>query len=65
MLEELLLAIHEKLKSDDMAPKIGDFLKVLELKYKLRLSDDGRDKLLDLIETVRREELEEENGDND
>lgn len=65
MLEDLLQAIHEKLKSDDLAPKIGDFLKVLELKYKLKLSDDGRDKLLDLIETVRREELEEENSEND
>jgi len=59
MLEDLLQAIHEKLKSDELTPKIGDFLKVLEMKYKLKLSEDGRDKLLDLIETVRREELKE------
>jgi len=58
MLEELLQAIHEKLKSEELSPKIADFLKVLEMKYKLKLTGDGKDKLLDLIESVRKEELE-------
>ncbi|MBU2626464.1 MAG: hypothetical protein KKG33_12965 [candidate division Zixibacteria bacterium] len=58
MLEEILEKIHERLREKDFEPKVADFLKVLEMKYKLKLSGDSKQKLLDLIEDVRREELE-------
>jgi hypothetical protein len=68
MLEEVLQGIHEKLKEKGYEPKVADFLKVLEMKYKLKLTDDGRQKLLDLIESARQMELggiEEDTDDAD
>jgi len=58
MLEEILEKIHERLREMELEPKVADFLKVLEMKYKLKLSGDSKQKLLDLIEDVRKEELE-------
>lgn len=58
MLEEILEKIHERLREAQLEPKVADFLKVLEMKYKLKLSGDSKQKLLDLIEDVRKEELE-------
>ncbi len=57
MVEEILRGIHEKLKEKGYEAKVADFLKVLEMKYKLKLTDDGKQKLLDLIESARRKEL--------
>lgn len=57
MLEELLERIHEHLKGEDFKPKLADFLKVLEMKYKLKLTDDGKEKILEIIDRVRKEEL--------
>lgn len=57
MLEDLLERIHEHLKGEDFQPKLADFLKVLEMKYKLKLTDDGKEKILEIIDRVRKEEL--------
>jgi hypothetical protein len=57
MLEDLLERIHEHLKGEEFAPKLADFLKVLEMKYKLKLTDDGKEKILEIIDKVRKEEL--------
>jgi hypothetical protein len=61
MLEEILLMfhqkIHEKLKEEDYEPKVADFLKVLEMKYKLKLTGDGKEKILEIIEKLRKAEL--------
>jgi hypothetical protein len=65
MLEEILEKIHDSLRERDFEPKVADFLKVLEMKYKLKLSCDSKQKLLDLIEDVRREELGESQEEND
>jgi len=64
MLEDLLEKIHEKLRDKGFEPKVADFLKVLEMKYKLKLTGDGKEKLLELIENVRREELEKRKDDD-
>ena len=61
MLEEILLMfhqkIHEQFKDDDFKPKVADFLKVLEMKYKLKLTGDGKEKILEIIEKLRKAEL--------
>jgi DNA-directed RNA polymerase subunit F len=61
MLEEVLLMfhqkIHEQFKDDDFKPKVADFLKVLEMKYKLKLTGDGKEKILEIIEKLRKAEL--------
>ncbi len=61
MLEEILLMfhqkIHEQLKEEDYKPKVADFLKVLEMKYKLKLTGDGKEKILEIIEILRKAEL--------
>jgi hypothetical protein len=62
MLDELLELMYEKLKTDDTTPKVADYLKVMELKHKLRITNGGRKKLLDLIESVREEELNKSEG---
>jgi len=58
MLEEILQKIHEQLREKEFEPKVADFLKVLEMKYKLRPTGDGKEKILEIIEKVRKEELE-------
>jgi hypothetical protein len=62
MLDELLELMHEKLKAEDTTPKVADYLKVMELKHKLKITNGGRKKLLDLIESVREEELDKPEG---
>ena len=61
MLEEILLMfhqkIHEQFKDGDFKPKVADFLKVLEMKYKLKLTADGKEKILEIIEKLRKAEL--------
>jgi hypothetical protein len=57
-LEEILEAMYARIKEGDEKPKVADFLKALEMKHKLKLTDEGRKRLLDMIEKVRREELE-------
>lgn len=61
MLEEILLMfhqkIHEQFKEEGYEPKVADFLKVLEMKYKLKLSGDGKEKILEIIEKLRKAEL--------
>ena len=61
MLEEILLMfhqkIHEQFKDSDFKPKVADFLKVLEMKYKLKLTGDGKEKILEIIEKLRKAEL--------
>lgn len=66
MLEEILERMHEHLKSaEDFQPKVADFLKVLEMKYKLKLTEGSLQKLLDVIDGARKDELGKAEGDNE
>lgn len=57
MVEDVLHRLHELLKNEDFRPKVADFLKVLELKHKLKLTQDVEKKLRELIDEIRKEEL--------
>jgi hypothetical protein len=54
MLEEILQKIHKLLKNGELEPKVADFLKVLEMKHKLRLTREGKEETLDVIEKARK-----------
>ncbi len=63
MLEEILRKMHALLKDMESEPKVADFLKLLEAKYRLRLAQDERKAVIDIVENARKSELEEaENG---
>lgn len=62
ILEELQRDILKKLKRNDYEPKIADLLRVLDSKAKLKLPETGKQKFWELIDQIRREELQ---GDED
>lgn len=57
MLDNALRRQYVEIMSDDSKPKVADFLKLLELKHKLKLGEDGREKILEIIDEFRQEEL--------
>lgn len=57
VLEELQEKIVQELREKEINPKVGDLLKALELKMKLKLNDDERAKIWELINQLREEEL--------
>lgn len=59
ILEELQRDIMEKLKRNDYEPKIADLLRVLDSKAKLKLPETGKQRFWELIDQMRREELQE------
>ncbi len=56
-LQELQDRMIEELRSKEMNPKVGDLLKTLELKLKLKLPADEKAKIWELINQLREEEL--------
>lgn len=59
ILEELQEKIVEELRSKEINPRVGDLLKALELKLKLRMSEQDRERIWALINQLRVEELRE------
>jgi hypothetical protein len=57
MVEELQVKIHSQLMTQEFEAKVADFIKLLELKHKLKPADDGKEKILELIERLRQAEL--------
>jgi len=57
VLEELQQKILDELRDKEINPKVGDLLKALELKAKLKLPDDEKEKIWELINQLRAEEL--------
>ncbi len=57
VLEELQDRIMQELREKEINPKVGDLLKALELKLKLKLPEDEKTKIWELINQLRKEEL--------
>jgi hypothetical protein len=57
MLERLQKEIFDKLDLEETKPKVGDLLKALELKLKLKLPEAEKEKIWELINQLREEEL--------
>jgi hypothetical protein len=57
MIEDILRRIHERLKDKDFEPKVGDLLKVLEMKHKLKLAENAKEATRELVEEIREDEL--------
>jgi len=62
-LEKLQADILKRLNENDFQAKVADFLKVLDFKTKLKLSNPGKKTFWDLIDQIRKEELREEDED--
>lgn len=57
ILEEIQQKIVEELRTKEINPRVGDLLKALELKMKLKLPEAEREKIWELINQLRQEEL--------
>ncbi len=60
VLEEIQDKIIEELRGKEINPKVGDLLKALELKLKLKLPEEEKQKIWELINQLRKEELSSE-----
>jgi hypothetical protein len=60
VLEEIQDKIIDELRSKEINPKVGDLLKALELKMKLKLPEEEKQKIWELINQLRKEELSSE-----
>ena len=57
ILEELKSLIYNAIKSGEKPPKVGDLLKIIEMKNKLSVSGKAEKKFWDMINQVREKEL--------
>ena len=57
VLEELQEKILNELRDKEINPRVGDLLKALELKMKLKLPEEEKEKIWELINQLRQEEL--------
>jgi len=57
ILEDLKNMIYEAIKGNESQPKVGDLLKVIELKRKLAVSGKAEKKFWDMINSIRKDEL--------
>ncbi len=57
ILEEIQAKIVEELRTKEINPRVADLLKALELKIKLKLSQNDKEKIWKLINQLRGEEL--------
>ena len=65
VLEEIQEKILRELREKEINPKVGDLLKALELKMKLKLPQAEKEKLWELINQLRKEELKSKQARND
>lgn len=61
ILEDLKERLYQAIINNDAQPKVGDLLKVIEMKNKLSVSGKAEKKFWDLINKIREEELSGEN----
>ena len=66
ILEQIQAKIVEDLRSKEINPRVADLLKALELKIKLKLSQNDKEKIWKLINQLRGEELpaDDDSGSN-
>ena len=57
ILEDLKRKIYNAIKNNEPQPKVGDLLKVIELKRKLSVEGKGEKKFWDMVNKIRQEEL--------
>jgi len=57
ILESLKNKIYNAIMNDDTIPKVGDLLKIIEMKNKLDISGQAEKQFWDLIEQVRQKGL--------
>ena len=57
VLEEIQQKIVDELRSKKINPRVSDLLKALELKLKLQLPANEKEKIWELINQLREEEL--------
>lgn len=57
ILEEIQAKIVEELRTKEINPRVADLLKALELKIKLKVSQNDKEKIWKLINQLRGEEL--------
>jgi len=57
ILEDLKLTIYNAIINKKPQPKVGDLLKVIELKRKLSVEGKGEKKFWNMVNKIRQEEL--------
>jgi len=57
MLKSIRDDMYDKLKKEMEKPKVGDLLRVIEMKQKLSVQDQGEKKFWEMVNRVRGEEL--------
>jgi hypothetical protein len=62
ILEEIKQKLYNKILNDKSQPKVGDLLKVIEMKNKLSVAGRGEKKFWEMIDKIRREELSSAEG---
>lgn len=63
ILEEILAKIVTELRNNEIKPRVSDLLKALELKLKMKLTERDKEKLWELINQIRGEELLDDTGE--
>jgi len=61
-LEKLIKKVLRKINSKDCQPKVSDALKAIQLKQKLRKTSEAERIFWELIERIRKEELQRLNN---
>ena len=57
ILEDLIKTIYDAINNKTFQPKVGDLLKVIELKRKLSVEGKGEKKFWAMVNKIRQEEL--------
>ena len=61
-LERLIKKVLHKINSKDYQPKVSDALKAIQLKHRLKKTSEAEKIFWELIEKIRKEELEKLNN---
>jgi hypothetical protein len=64
ILEDLKQELYEKIKNDKTQVKVGDLLKVIEMKNKLSVTGKAEKKFWEMINKIRKEELSDKSKSN-
>ncbi len=57
MLDEIRNELYKKIKNEMEKPKVGDLLRVIEMKQKLSVEGKGEKKFWEMVNRIRTEEL--------
>lgn len=61
ILEDLKIRLYQAIINNETPPKVGDLLKVMEMKNKLSVSGKAEKKFWDMINRIREKELSRKN----